>query len=303
MGRILLTDGNNYVHRGWHACPPMSNSEGFPTNGIKGTLSIVLADIRHLKLDRMIVVFDKGGKPNWRAIKYPEYKKSVSRVKAKDDNKEVFTQFKPIRQILKAMGVRLLGQSGVEADDLIGTLAVLFASQGHEVIIASKDKDFAALVTNKIKMLQGTTRKILGPKQIEEMFGVKPSQMVEYLMLLGDKVDNIPGITKCGPGTASKWLKTYGSIKGLKAHASELTPAIKAHFKRDRKNFKWTRELVTIKTDIPHKVDWDNCAFKAPDLPLLKRLCDKYDLKQTHKEIKQVLKTLKVGEENKWQTK
>lgn len=303
MARILLSDGNNYIHRGWHALTPMSNAEGFPTHGIKGTLNIVLSDLRNLDLDRMIVIFDKDGKPTWRSIEYPEYKRSPARVKSKDDNKEVFTQFRPIRLILKAMGIRLFGIAGVEADDLIGTLAVLFASMGHEVLISSKDKDFAALVTAKIKMVQATSRKILGPKDVELAFGVKPSQMVEYLMLLGDKVDNIPGVEKCGPGTAKKWLQTYGTIKNLLKNIEALTPVLKANLKRDRKHFKLTRRLVTIKTDIPHKVTFENCAFKEPDLAKLKRLCSKYELTQLYRDILTQLKSMKVeAEECKWKT-
>ncbi len=304
MKRIVLIDGNNYVNRGFHAVAPMKNKEGHATHGIKGTMNIILSDLRHLKPDRMIVVFDKGGKPNWRTLAYPEYKRSPSRLKQKENaNKDVFTQYKPIRQILKAMGVRLFGIAGVEADDLIGTLAVMFSEMGYEVLICSKDKDFASLVNKRVKMVQATSRKILGMKQIEEEFGVKPSQMVEYLMLQGDKIDNIPGITKCGGGTASKWLKKYGTIKELLKNIDDLTPSIKGHLKRDKKNFKWTRELVTIKTDIPHKVTWENSAFKEPDLKRLQKICKKYELTALHKEIKVALRNLNVEEENTWAKK
>lgn len=304
MATIHLIDGNNYVHRGWHALTPMKNKEGFPTHGIKGTLNIIMADLRRIECDRTIVVFDKGGKPNWRSELYPEYKKSPARVKGKDDNKEVFTQFKPIRKLLKAMGIRVFGKAGVEADDLIGTLAVMFEAMGHTVLISSKDKDFASLVTKNIRLLQATTRKEMGPIGVKNAFGVKPSQMVEYLMLLGDKVDNIPGIPKCGPGTAKKWLNEYGDIKTLLKNTKDLTPVIKANLKAGKGVFKWTRTLIDIKIDIPHKITFENCAYQEPDMEKLKKLCMKYELKATHDEIKQVLKTLKVGaQESKWKTK
>lgn len=291
--RVLLVDGNNYVHRGWHALAPMKNSDGFPTQGIKGTLAILMADIKHTKPDRVIVVFDKSGKPTWRSIAYPEYKRSEARVKARDDNKEVFTQFAPIRKLIKAMGIRVLGKAGVEADDLIGTLAVTFERLGCEVLISSKDKDFASLVTESIKMLKATTRQIWGPAEIKKEFGVGPEQMVEYLMLLGDKVDNIPGITKCGPGTAKKWLQEYGSIQKLRQNVSKMTPSIKAHFKAGRDNFAWTRQLLQIKTDIPNKVTLENCAFAEPDMSKIKKICKEYELKETYRELKECLSKIK----------
>lgn len=305
MARIFLADGNNYVNRGWHAVAPMKNSEGFPTHGIKGTMNIIMSDIRNLEPDRYIMVFDKGGKKTWRSEVYPEYKKSPSRVEGKKNaDPGLYMQYKPIRQLLKAMGIRLFGKKGVEADDLIGTLAVMFAAMGHEVLISSKDKDFASLVTKRIKMVQATSRKIIGPKDIEAMFGVKPEQMVEYLMLIGDKIDNIPGIMKCGDKTAAKWLKEFGDIKGIKANVDSMTPSIKEHFQRDKKNFKWTRRLITIKTDIKHKVTFENCAYGEPDKDRIKRLCKRYELAQLHTQIKQLLKQMKVGAEpNAWESK
>ena len=315
--RILLVDGNNYVHRGYWAVQPLSNKDGFPTNAVKGTLNIILKDISELKPDRVVVIFDKGGRKGWRSEIYPEYKRSPSRVKAKSDDKyeEIKQQFKPIRQILKAMGIRLLGKKGVEADDFMGTLATQFAEEGHEVLVSTNDKDMAQLVTKDINIVTAKERELLDPAGIRVEYGVKPSQIVDWLMLLGDKVDNIPGVDKCGGKTAAKWLNEYGSIKELLANVDDLLPkqemtkagkpkkmkkpsqvVLNLIEAKKSKQFKLTRKLVTLKLDVPHKVDVHNCAFGDPDLDRLKVLCDRYELKETHK---QILKSLKDRKTNK----
>lgn len=310
--RILLVDGNNYVHRGFWAVQPLSNKAGEPTNAVKGTLNIILKDIEVLKPDRVVVIFDKGGRKGWRSEIYPEYKRSPERVKQKSDPKyeDIKSQFKPIRMILKAMGIRILGKEGVEADDFMGTLATQFEEQGHEVLVSTNDKDMASLVTKNVFIVTAKERELLDPVGIKMNYGVKPKQIIEYLMLQGDKVDNIPGVEKCGPGTAAKWLTQFGTIKDLLAQIDDMipkqeftkagkekklkpTPAVVLNLLRDKKNFKLTRKLVTLKLDVPHKVTVENCGFGEPDIEKLGRLCKRYELKETHK---QILKSLKKRE-------
>lgn len=310
--RILLIDGNNYVHRGFWAVQPLSNKAGEPTNAVKGTLNIILKDIEVLKPDRVVVIFDKGGRKGWRSEIYPEYKRSPERVKQKNDPKyeDIKSQFKPIRMILKCMGIRILGKEGVEADDFMGTLATKFEAEGHEVLISTNDKDMGSLVTNNVFIVTAKERELLDPVGIKMNYGVKPKQMIDYLMLLGDKVDNIPGVEKCGPGTAAKWLAQFGSIKELLANVDDLipkqeftkagkekklkpAPAVVQNLLRDKKHFKLTRKLVTLKLDVPNKVTVENCGFGEPDLPKLARICKRYELTETHKLI---LKSLKKRE-------
>lgn len=319
--RILLIDGNNYVHRGFWAVQALSNSDGFPTNAIKGTLNIILKDIDELKPDRVVVIFDKGGKTGWRSEIYPEYKRSPARVKAKSDDKyeEIKQQFKPIRQLLKSMGLRILGKKGVEADDYMGTLATMFAALGHEVLVSTNDKDMAQLVTKDINIVTAKERELLDPPGIRVEYGVRPDQIVDWLMLLGDKVDNIPGVDKCGGKTAAKWLNEYGSIKELLANVDDLLPkqemtkagkpkkmkkpsqvVLNLIEAKKSKQFKLTRKLVTLKLDIPHKVTTDNCAFGEPDYERLKRLCDRYELKETHKLILKMLKGRTTAKKGLW---
>lgn len=307
--RILVIDGNNYVHRGYHAVQPLSTKKGFPTNAIKGTFNILLKDIEELKPDRLVVTFDKGGKKGWRSEIYPEYKQSKERVKAKNDDKykEVKEQFKPIRKIIKAMGIRILCKAGVEADDYMGTLAKEFEEQGHEVLISTGDKDIASMVTKNVSIVTAKDREILDPVGIKMKFGVKPNQIVEYLMLLGDSVDNIPGVEKVGPTTAAKWLSEYGTLKNLLANVDDMipkqeytkagkpkklkpAPVVVQNLLRDKKHFKLTRKLITLKTNVKHSVTIENCDFAEPDFDKIKKLCEKFELKETHKLILKCLK-------------
>lgn len=313
--RILIVDGNNYVHRGFHAVEPLSTKKDFPTNAIKGTLNILMKDIEVLKPDRVIVTFDKGGKQGWRSEIYPEYKRSPERVKQKSDPKYELLkpQFKPIRQIIKACGIRILAKAGVEADDYMGTLAREFEEQGHEVLISTGDKDIAAMVTPNVNIVTAKDREILDPVGIKMKYGVKPAQMVDYLMLLGDKVDNIPGVDKCGPATAAKWLVEYGSIKELLANIDDFKPAppkrkgskpkpmpvIITNLLNTKKHFKLTRKLITLKCDIKHSVTIDNCVIAPIDKEKLQKLCDRYELKETHRLITRVLNK-REGTVSRW---
>ncbi|MET0980368.1 MAG: 5'-3' exonuclease H3TH domain-containing protein [Candidatus Saccharimonadales bacterium] len=313
--RILLIDGNNYVHRGFWAVEALSNSDGFPTNAVKGTINIILKDIETLKPDRIVVVFDKGGKKNWRSEIYPEYKRSPERLKQKDDSKyeDIKPQFKPIRQLLKSMGIRTLGKKGVEGDDLMGTLAKEFEAEGHEVLVSTNDKDMASLVTENVFIVTAKERELLDPVGIKMQYGVKPNQIIEFLMLQGDKVDNIPGVVKCGPGTAAKWLTQYGTIKNLLANIDDFKPpAPKRKGSKEKplpvaiqnllaakKHFKLTRRLVTLKLDETHKVTLENCVLGEPDWDRIKRLCARYELKETHRQIVRVLKK-REGTVSRW---
>lgn len=315
--RILLIDASNYIHRGYWAVEALSNKDGFPTNAIKGTINIILKDIKELKPDRVVICFDKGGKKNWRSEIYPEYKRSEARVKQKEDDtyENIRPQFKPIKRLLKAMGFRTIGKKGVEADDLMGTLAIQFEEEGHEVLISTNDKDLAAMVTPNVFIVTAKERELLDPVGIKMKYGVKPAQIVDYLMLLGDKVDNIPGVDKCGPATAAKWLSQYGSIKNLLANVDDFKPAppkrkgakekplpvVIQNLIAAKKHFKLTRKLITLKTDEKHKVTIDNCAIGEPDWDRIAKICRKYELNETHKEIKRVM-SKREGTVSRWAT-
>jgi len=298
--KILLIDGSNYLHRGHWAIvgtagrkEKLETKDGFPTSGIKGMLNMVLTDLQLLKPDRLIVCHDVSSRELWRSKLYPEYKRSPARVaakqKAKDTGNNVYEQLEPLQKMLHYMGIRQARTEGEEADDLIGTLATEFAADGHRVLISSSDKDFGSIVSSRIKLVEAKTRTILGPTQVKKKFGVAPEQMVEYLMLVGDAVDNIPGVVKCGPTTACKWLDKYGSIKNLLENEAELTPVLRANLAVARKKFKLTRVLLTIKTTVSHTVTLENSEMQPADYGRLERLCTRLEMKQAHSAILRML--------------
>lgn len=302
--RVLLCDASNYLHRGHWAIvgssgqrAKLTNSDGFGTTGIRGMINILLADLAVLQPDVIVVVYDSKQGSNWRKVLYPEYKKGAARVAAKKKMKEsgdnLFEQIRPLQRILRAMGIPQLGVASEEADDVIGTLAVEFEELGYEVLISSKDKDFGSLVNKNIKMVEATTRRLLGSKAVKEKFGVAPSKMVDYLMLQGDGVDNIPGVKRCGPKTAAKLLEEYGSVKDIVANRHELTPAMRDAVTDARKKFKLTRKLLTIKTTIKHDLDLTKCKFREPKYDKLESLCAELQLATTHRQILKTLENLR----------
>jgi DNA polymerase I len=275
--RVLIIDGNNYLMRAGFATSPMSNKKGFPTNAIRGFFNILLADIYHLNPSHLIVTFDRGGKKNWRKIIYPEYKGNRN----KEPNPamdEIFLQQPYIKKLLRYIGIRSCQIKGVEADDLIGTLALYFEDLGFHVVIASKDKDFAQLVTPNVNMLVAESRNLLDEDGIFNKFGVYPSQIIDFLALQGDGSDNIPGIHKCGGKTAAKLLSKYKNLKGVVKNRKELTPALQKNLNSVKHLFPLTTKLLTIKTDFSLKTNESNS-----ELPSVLANEDKY-----HKLIRQL---------------
>ena len=293
--RLLLIDGSNYAHRGLHAVKSLATKAGFPTNAMKGFLSIIIADIHILQPDYVVVAWDEKGKKNWRQIAYPMYKKGEARVAAREKNKELYAgldqQYPPLKEIVGAMGILSIGIAGEEADDIIGTLATIYSAEGIEVVIASMDKDFAQLVGKNVKLMN-QERVLAGPRGIVAKFGVKPSQIIDYLTLQGDGVDNIPGVPKCGSGTAAKWLVAHSNLRGVVAASDTFTPVLKANFKEHEKNFKWTKPLVTIRTDIDVGVEIEDGRLSSPLYNKLKRLCREYELKATHADLLKLFKRI-----------
>ena len=284
---VLLIDGSNYMARGFHAVKGLSTADGFPTNAIKGFLSIVAADIKQLKPTHIVVAFDEKGKKNWRSVLYPEYKQSKARVAAREkivrEGNTLSPQYAPLLAILKAAGLCVCAIPGEEADDIIGTLAVDFSAQGEDVVIASSDKDFAQLVTKKIRLMN--QRKFIGERGVREKFGVAPSMIVEYLGLVGDGVDNIPGVQNIGPKTAAKLLNEHGSLKAVVAHRESLSSSMCNNIESHRKKFKWTLPLLTIKTDMDLGVSLEDCTAGRFKKNRLKRLCLELELKQAYLEL------------------
>ncbi|OHY81459.1 DNA polymerase I [Marinobacter sp. AC-23] len=241
---VVLVDGSSYLFRAYHALPPLITSKNQPTGAIKG----VIAMIRRLDQDfpgsKVVVVFDAKGK-TFRHDLYEEYK--ANRPPMPED---LAVQIEPIHQIVKAMGLPLLIVSGVEADDVIGTLANEATSKGIDVVVSTGDKDMAQLVSDHVTLINTMTDTAMDRDGVKEKFGVSPEQIIDYLALVGDKVDNIPGVNKCGPKTAVKWLQAYDSIDNLLQHADEIKGKIGEYLREATDTLPLSRELATIKMDV-----------------------------------------------------
>ena len=216
MPTILLIDGSNYLFRAFHALPPLATSKGEPTGAIKGFQSMLKTVHGMVKPDFAVCVFDAPGK-NFRHEIYSEYKANRPPMP-----EELRVQIDPIFEMVKLLGWPLVQVPGVEADDVLATLARKAVTQGMKVVIATGDKDLAQLVDSDITLVNTMSRSRLDVDGVFQKYGVRPDQIIDYLALMGDKVDNVPGINKCGPKTAAKWLAEYDTLENIVKHADEI---------------------------------------------------------------------------------
>ncbi len=246
MAKWLLIDGFNLAYRCFHAVPELTRADGFPTNALHGWVKSLWKLADQEKPDGTLVFFDLGGSQD-RLLLLPEYK-----AQREEMPEALRKQIEPIKALTRAMGFVGVEQDGVESDDVLASQAVALAKAGHDVVIVSSDKDFAQIVSDRIKILlpPPSSNPKLGWRfrdeaGVLEKFGVPPSQIAAYLALVGDSSDNIPGISGVGPKTAVKWLQRYGDLEGVIAHADELTPerfreAVRAGADNLRRNLKLT---------------------------------------------------------------
>jgi DNA polymerase-1 len=205
-GKLILVDGSSYLYRAFHALPPLTNSKGEPTGAVLGVLNMLNKMIKEETPDRIAVVFDASGR-TFRDDLFDQYK--AHRTPMPDDLR---SQVQPLLEVVVAMGLPLLRVSGVEADDVIGTLAKQGAEQGYQVLISTGDKDMAQLVGPQVGLINTMSNTRLDRAGVKSKFDVFPEQIVAYLALVGDSSDNIPGITGVGPKTAAKWLNQYQTL-------------------------------------------------------------------------------------------
>ena len=270
---VVLVDGSSYLFRAYHALPPLTTSKNQPTGAIKGVISM----LRRLEQDfpdsKMVVVFDAKGK-TFRHEMYDEYK--ANRPPMPDD---LACQIAPIHEIVQAMGLPLLIVSGVEADDVIGTLAHEATSKGIEVVVSTGDKDMAQLVSDHVTLINTMTETRMDRDGVVEKFGVTPEQIIDYLALVGDKVDNIPGVNKCGPKTAVKWLQSYQDIDNLMAHAEEIKGKIGEYLREATETLPLSRELATIKTDVDLEFGLEDLKLREQKDDELRELFKEYEFR------------------------
>ncbi|MCG7941497.1 MAG: DNA polymerase I [Candidatus Thiodiazotropha taylori] len=241
---FVLVDGSSYLFRAYHALPDLSNSQGEPTGAIVGVLNMLRRLIGDYQPHYMAVVFDAPG-GSFRNELYPEYK--ANRPPMPEDLR---CQIEPLHEIVQAMGLPLVMVAGVEADDVIGTLAVQATEAGMETVISTGDKDMAQLVNPSVSLVNTMSETTTDEQGVVDKFGVRPDQIIDYLALVGDSADNIPGVPKCGPKTAAKWLKSYETLDELISHADEIGGKIGENLRSSLEQLPLSRELATIKLDV-----------------------------------------------------
>lgn len=277
--QLILVDGSSYLFRAFHALPPLITSKGQPTGAIKGVVSMIRNLVKSYPNSHIAVVFDAKGK-TFRNDMYADYK--AHRPPMPD---ELRNQIEPIHVIIKAMGLPLLVVGGVEADDVIGTLATHASAAGINTLISTGDKDLAQLVNEDITLLNTMTNERLDPAGVLQKFGIPPERIVEYLALMGDKVDNIPGIPGVGPKTAVKWLQEYGSLEQLMANADKVSGKIGERLRENVESLWLSHRLATIKRDVLLDVEIADLVHKEEDRDRLYSLFGVLEFKSWVKEI------------------
>jgi DNA polymerase-1 len=280
VNTLLLVDGSSYLYRAFHALPELKGPNGEPTGAIHGVLSM----LKRLAADHgaaaRACVFDAKGK-TFREDAYPEYK--ANRPSMPED---LASQIEPIKEAVAALGWPVLTVSGVEADDVIATLAEDAKRQGWRCIISTGDKDLAQLVDEQVTLVNTMSNEKLDPEGVRQKFGVAPAQIVDYLSLTGDAVDNVPGVEKVGPKTAAKWIQQYGSLDQVIAHAGEISGAVGDNL---RKALDWLpkgRALLTVKRDVKLPVGLSELGAREADSEKLAAFFERYGMKTMLREIR-----------------
>ena len=242
--KLLLVDGSSYLYRAFHALPDLRSSDGRPTGAIYGVLNMLRKLIKSERPDYLSVVFDTPVK-TFRHDIFPEYK--ANRQKTPED---LIAQIEPLHQAIINLGLPLIAVDGVEADDVIGTLAMEAEKKNIKTLIATGDKDMAQLVTDNIHLIDTMKDIRMGPREVLEKFGILPERFIDYLTLAGDTSDNIPGVEKVGPKTAIKWINEYGSLEGVIQNADQIKGKIGENLNAALDQLDLFKTLVTIKCDV-----------------------------------------------------
>ncbi|MFC3032963.1 DNA polymerase I [Pseudoalteromonas fenneropenaei] len=256
---LILVDGSSYLFRAYHSPPHLTNSKGEATGAIYGVVNMLKSLVKQYQPSHMAVIFDAKGK-TFRNDLYPEYK--AHRPPMPDDLR---SQIAPLHEIIKAMGFPLISIEGVEADDVIGTYARIASEQQRHVLISTGDKDMAQLVNEHVTLINTMTDTVSDPAMVVEKFGVAPNQIIDYLALMGDKVDNIPGVEGCGPKTAVKWLEQYQTLQGVIDNADAIKGKIGDKLRAAIPQLPLSYELATIKLDVAVDADLESLTIHPAD--------------------------------------
>ncbi len=278
MPKLILIDGSSYLYRAFHALPPLTATDGTPTGALFGIVNMLKSSLKE-NAEYIAFVLDAPG-PTFRDALYPEYK--ANRASMPDDLR---AQVEPMMAIVQALGLPVIRVSGVEADDVIGTFAVQAAAEGVDVMISTGDKDFAQLVNERIKLTNTMTGSLSDEARVMEKFGVRPDQIIDYLALMGDAVDNVKGVEKCGPKTAAKWLAEYHTLAGVVANVDKITGKIGENLRAALPILSLNQTLVTIKTDVALEQDYTHLLQLPPHVDALSELYTRFGFKQALKDL------------------
>ncbi|MDP3125343.1 MAG: DNA polymerase I [Thiobacillus sp.] len=276
---LLLVDGSSYLYRACHALPDLRNAAGEPTNAIKGVLSMLRKLQKDYAADYIACVFDAKGK-TFRDELYPAYKEH--RPPMPDDLR---CQIEPLHELIRAEGWPLVVIDGVEADDVIGTLVVEAARHNVRSIVSTGDKDMAQLVNDHVTLVNTMSEETLDIPGVNAKFGVPPERIIDYLTLIGDSVDNVPGVAKVGPKTAVKWLAEFGSLDNLVAHADTVKGVVGENLRAARDWLPQARVLITIKTDVALPFTLDALTLQARDTATQRTLFERFGFRAWLREL------------------
>ena len=276
---LLLVDGSSYLFRAFHALPDLRTLDGFPTGAVRGVIAMLRKLMDDFAGSPVAVVFDAGGR-TFRDDIYPEYK--ANRPPMSDDLR---VQIEPIHDIIRAMGLPLLHVAGVEADDVIGTLAAEATRSSRKTVISTGDKDMAQLVSEHVTLVNTMTNTALDEAGVAEKYGVPPARIVDCLALMGDSVDNIPGVPKVGPKTAAKWLAQFGTLDDVMARADEVKGKVGENLRGALDTLPMSRELATIRCDLELDFGIADLESGAPDTERLVALFERYDFQAWAEEL------------------
>ncbi|MEM7376058.1 MAG: DNA polymerase I [Pseudomonadota bacterium] len=276
---LVLVDGSSYLFRAFHALPPLTTSGGQPTGAIHGVINMLKNLRERYRPEQFVVVFDAPGK-TFRDDLYAEYK--ANRPPMPD---ELRSQIEPLHALIRAQGLPLIAITGVEADDVIGTMAREASEAGKTVVISTGDKDLAQLVNDKVSLINTMTDTVMDIDGVVGKFGVPPERIIDYLALVGDKVDNIPGVQGCGPKTAVKWLTEHGDLDTVMAEADSVKGKIGERLRDALDLLPLSRELATIKLDGEHGLTEAELHPNPPDVDALRELYTELEMKTALKNL------------------
>jgi DNA polymerase-1 len=276
---LYLVDGSSYLYRAFHALPNLTNSSGEPTGALLGVANMLRRLLKEADAGRIAVVFDAAG-PTFRHEIYPEYKANRPPMP-----RELRKQVEPILELVGILGLPLLQVEGVEADDVIGTLAARAEAAGMHCVISTGDKDMAQLVSKHTTLVNTMTETRMDEAGVEQKFGVRPEQIVDFLALTGDKSDNIPGVEKCGPKTAAKWLQAHGDLDGVMANADAVGGKIGEYLRAALQILPLSRNLATIRSDLEFAADPQTLRRKTADESALRAFLQRYEFNSWLQEL------------------